>query len=138
LQANASSHESQTLNKTIEKNSSTEELANKTAVEAPVPTVVVQAQKNVTETQNVTTTKVNATTTSAIAQTNVTVTQAVNKTQSQTKNQASFNNQKKKSGEKIKAAETVNGEDREPEDDDALKPVKTATVPTQTTPVVDA
>ena len=105
------------MNKTIEKNSSTEEVANKPVVEPPVI-----AQKNATETQN-TASKLNVTTTSAIAQANVT--KAVVKTD--TKVQTSFNNQKKKAVKHVE--ETVNGEDKAPEEEDALKPVKIAATP---------
>lgn len=119
------------MNKTIEKNSSAEEVVNKTVVEAPViaqknvteavETPVI-AQKNVAETQN-TASKVNVTTSSAIAQANVT--KAAVKTEN--KNQASFTNQKKKAERHVE--ETVNGEDKAPEEEDALKPVKIAATP---------
>ena len=95
-------------------------IAQKNVAEA-VETPVI-AQKNVTETQN-TASKVNVTTTSAIAQANVT--KAAVKTE--TKNQSSFNNQKKKAEKHVE--ETVNGEDKAPEEEDALKPVKIAATP---------
>lgn len=86
--ANASANESQSLNKSA--NTSSVELANKTAVETPVVAAPVIAQKNETAVEaappaiakknETTASKVNTTTTSAIAQTTANVSQTANKT----------------------------------------------------------